>query len=116
VDAGAISARAKPAAAAEKAKELQGMLQQRGCKEEFVPDPDLLLNGQVGLCMHEMCMHACMFGWERVGGGMGIRGWVWWRWRGGVRWRILHRVGLSCCKEVFVPGPGLLFNGQVGLT
>lgn len=49
VDAGAISARAKPAAAAEKAKELQGMLQQRGCKEEFVPDPDLLLNGQVGL-------------------------------------------------------------------
>jgi hypothetical protein len=49
VDAGAISARAKPAAAAEKLKELLDQLKQRGCVEEFVPDPDLLLNGQVCL-------------------------------------------------------------------
>lgn len=49
VDAGAISARAKPAAAAEKMRELLGVLKQRGCKEEFEADPELLQNGQVRL-------------------------------------------------------------------
>lgn len=48
VDAGAISARAKPAAAAEKAKELQAALKARGCVETFTPDPELLQEGQVG--------------------------------------------------------------------
>lgn len=47
VDAGAISARAKPAAAAEKAAALQAALKARGCKEEFVPDPELMADGQV---------------------------------------------------------------------
>lgn len=55
VDAGAISARAKPAAAAEKVKELQGVLAQRGCKEEWIPDPELLLNGQVRFCVWGGC-------------------------------------------------------------
>jgi hypothetical protein len=48
VDAGAISARAKPAAAADKLRELLDTLAQRGCKEQWVPDPELLANGQVG--------------------------------------------------------------------
>jgi hypothetical protein len=48
VDAGAISARAKPGAAAEKLKELLEVLRKRGCQEEFTPDPELLQNGQVG--------------------------------------------------------------------
>ncbi|KAF8065577.1 hypothetical protein HT031_003178 [Scenedesmus sp. PABB004] len=47
VDAGAISARAKPAAGAEKARELQAALRARGCVEEFVPNPELLADGQV---------------------------------------------------------------------
>jgi hypothetical protein len=47
VDAGAISARARPAAAADKARELQAALRARGCVEEFVPDPTLLSEGQV---------------------------------------------------------------------
>jgi hypothetical protein len=48
VDAGAISARAKPGAAAEKLKELLEVLRKRGCQEEFIADPELLENGQVG--------------------------------------------------------------------
>jgi hypothetical protein len=47
VDAGAISARAKPAAAAEKARDLQAALKARGCVEEFTPDPELMADGQV---------------------------------------------------------------------
>eukprot|EP00882_Tetradesmus_deserticola_P011845 GHRQ01012537.1.p1 GENE.GHRQ01012537.1~~GHRQ01012537.1.p1 ORF type:complete len:274 (+),score=150.52 GHRQ01012537.1:738-1559(+) len=47
VDAGAISARAKPAAAADKARELQAAIKARGCVEEFTPDPDLMAEGQV---------------------------------------------------------------------
>jgi len=58
VDAGAISARAKPAAAAEKMRELLGSLKQRGCKEEFEADPELLQNGQVRLMI--MIISCCM--------------------------------------------------------
>eukprot|EP00879_Flechtneria_rotunda_P004235 GHRR01004483.1.p1 GENE.GHRR01004483.1~~GHRR01004483.1.p1 ORF type:complete len:434 (+),score=139.37 GHRR01004483.1:216-1517(+) len=54
VDAGAISARAKPAAAAEKAKELQAQLRARGCVEDFTPDPDLLQEGQVNFLQHSV--------------------------------------------------------------
>ncbi|KAL4437252.1 hypothetical protein ABPG75_004391 [Micractinium tetrahymenae] len=43
----AISERGKAAAAAELAKQLQQRIRQRGCKEEFVPNADLLGEGQV---------------------------------------------------------------------
>jgi hypothetical protein len=56
VDAGAISARAKPAAAAEKAKELQAILKQRGCVEEFEADPELLKEGQVRQLLARLMM------------------------------------------------------------
>ncbi len=47
LEAHAISERGKAAAAAELAKQLQGRIRQRGCKEEFVPNADLLAEGQV---------------------------------------------------------------------
>lgn len=60
VDAGAISARAKPAAAAEKMRELLAILKQRGCQEEFVADPELLANGQVMSVMYVPTLSQCL--------------------------------------------------------
>jgi hypothetical protein len=54
VDAGAISARAKPAAAAEKARDLQAALKARGCVEEFTADPELMAEGQVRVACYSM--------------------------------------------------------------
>jgi hypothetical protein len=48
VDAGAISERGRKGAAEEKTRQLQATLKDRGCKEEFTPNPTLLLEGQVG--------------------------------------------------------------------
>jgi hypothetical protein len=67
VDAGAISARAKPAAAAEKARDLQAALKARGCVEEFTPDPELMAEGQVRRCvsilynMLRMCIYSTLY-------------------------------------------------------
>lgn len=47
VDAGAISERGRKGAAEEKARQLQATLRDRGCKEDFTPNPTLLLEGQV---------------------------------------------------------------------
>lgn len=47
VDSGAISQRGKKGAAEEKAAQLLKAIKDRGCKEEFVPNPTLLLDGQV---------------------------------------------------------------------
>ncbi|KXZ55763.1 hypothetical protein GPECTOR_2g1313 [Gonium pectorale] len=47
VDAGAISERGRKGAAEECARQLIATLKDRGCKEEFVPNPTLLLEGQV---------------------------------------------------------------------
>lgn len=47
VDAGAISERGRKGAAEEMAKNLIQTLRDRGCKEEFTPNPNLLLEGQV---------------------------------------------------------------------
>ena len=47
VDAGAISQRGKQGAAEEKSKQLLEQIRQKGCKEEFVPNPDLLADGLV---------------------------------------------------------------------
>ncbi|KAG2447281.1 hypothetical protein HYH02_007611 [Chlamydomonas schloesseri] len=47
VDAGAISERGRKGAAEEKARQLQAVLRERGCKEDFTPNPTLLLEGQV---------------------------------------------------------------------
>lgn len=48
VDGGAISQRGKAAAAEEKARQLVEMIKNRGCKEDFVPNPTLVLEGKVG--------------------------------------------------------------------
>lgn len=47
VDAGAISARGKQAAAEDKAKNILAELAGRGLKEKFVPNPSLMTDGQV---------------------------------------------------------------------
>ncbi|KAL3161552.1 hypothetical protein ABBQ32_010419 [Trebouxia sp. C0010 RCD-2024] len=47
VDAGAISERGKLQAAEEQLKALQAQIVQRGCKEDFQPDPELMKNGKV---------------------------------------------------------------------
>lgn len=47
VDGGAISQRGKQAAAEEKVRQLMTVIRERGCTEEFVPNPTLLLDGQV---------------------------------------------------------------------
>lgn len=47
VDAGAISERGRKGAAEECARQLVAQLKERGCKEEFTPNPTLLLEGQV---------------------------------------------------------------------
>ncbi len=48
VDAGAISERGRKGAAEECARQLVAQLKDRGCKEDFTPNPALLLEGQVG--------------------------------------------------------------------
>ncbi|KAK9840654.1 hypothetical protein WJX81_007501 [Elliptochloris bilobata] len=47
VDAGAISDRGKQQAAEGEAAGLQAMMRTRGCKEDFVPNPELLQEGMV---------------------------------------------------------------------
>ncbi|GIL53949.1 hypothetical protein Vafri_9515 [Volvox africanus] len=47
VDAGAISERGRKGAAEEKTRQLLAALRDRGCKEDFTPNPTLLLEGQV---------------------------------------------------------------------
>lgn len=47
IDAGAISARGRRAAAEQKVAEVMAVLKMRGCVEEFVPDPMLLEEGKV---------------------------------------------------------------------
>jgi hypothetical protein len=47
VDAGAISQRGKLGAAEEKAGQLIKALKDRGCKEEFTPNPSFMIDGLV---------------------------------------------------------------------
>lgn len=37
-------------AAEEQLKALQAQIVQRGCKEDFQPDPELMKNGKVSMC------------------------------------------------------------------
>eukprot|EP01025_Chloroclados_australasicus_P037403 TRINITY_DN3818_c0_g1_i1.p1 TRINITY_DN3818_c0_g1~~TRINITY_DN3818_c0_g1_i1.p1 ORF type:complete len:378 (-),score=40.64 TRINITY_DN3818_c0_g1_i1:469-1602(-) len=51
VDAGALSTRAKRQAAEEKVKDLMRIIKSRGCNEHFVPNAELLDNGQVEMLL-----------------------------------------------------------------
>lgn len=67
VEAFAISERGKQAAAEENAKQLQQAIKDRGCKEEFLPNPELLILGQVSgslLCIEVLwaCILQCCAG------------------------------------------------------
>lgn len=62
VDAGAISQRGKQAAADQKVSELLAIMKQRGCKEEFVPNPSLLLDGQVSATAVWRCVVVVLSG------------------------------------------------------
>ncbi len=49
VDGGAISQRGKKGAADDKTRQLLEIIRSRGCKEDFVPNPTLLLDGLVSV-------------------------------------------------------------------
>eukprot|EP01023_Acetabularia_acetabulum_P041681 TRINITY_DN4075_c0_g1_i2.p1 TRINITY_DN4075_c0_g1~~TRINITY_DN4075_c0_g1_i2.p1 ORF type:complete len:383 (-),score=63.79 TRINITY_DN4075_c0_g1_i2:1778-2926(-) len=51
VDAGALSSRANRQAAEEKSKDLIKMIKSRGCNEHFIPNADLLDQGQVEMLL-----------------------------------------------------------------
>jgi len=66
VDGGAISERGRLEAAKNQVVVLRELMRVRGCKEEFVPNPALLEQGQVGY-------PSCLKGFSGLVSGLGLR-------------------------------------------
>jgi hypothetical protein len=69
IEAFAISERGKQAAAEEAVKTQQLALKERGCREDFLPNPELLLLGKVSCrCCWARCARSALLGQRRVPG------------------------------------------------